>query len=135
MRSVKFLVSIIFCGLSFVSYSQTHDESILQPVKQQLEAYNNRDIALFVDAYADSVKVYSFPGKLLYQGRDKLEARYDVMFNTRPDLHAEIVNRMVVGNTVIDQESVTFDKKAPKVNAIAIYKVHNGKITEIYFIQ
>lgn len=110
-------------------------EEIVKPVKQQLKAYNARDIDAFAEAYSDSVKIYSFPDKLLYQGKDKLYERYKKMFEQRPDLYAELVNRMIMGNTVIDQELVTFDKNAPKVNAIAIYKVHNGIITEVYFIS
>lgn len=134
MKIYPLTAIFILLGLSSIVQAQSAQDSILAPVKQQLEAYNNRDINTFADAFADSVKVFSFPDKLLYQGKEKLFDRYDAMFSARPDLHAEIVKRMVVGNTVIDQESVTFDKKAPKVNAIAIYKIHNGKITQVYFI-
>lgn len=134
---MKFLILplIITLTITFQVKAQSVKDSVVAPVKQQLEAYNNRDIKTFADAFADSVRVFTFPDKLLYQGKKKLFERYDAMFKARPDLHAEIVKRMVVGNTVIDEESVTFDKDAPKVKAIAIYKVHNGKITEVYFIM
>jgi hypothetical protein len=41
----------------------------------------------------------------------------------------------VMGNTVIDQEEVTISKKEPPFRAIAIYKIEDGKIAEVYFIR
>jgi hypothetical protein len=42
---------------------------------------------------------------------------------------------MVQGNTVIDQEAVIFRKNEPPLKAIAIYKIENNKIQEVFFIQ
>ena len=42
---------------------------------------------------------------------------------------------MVLGNTVIDEESVVFSKTAPPFKAIAIYTVQNNKIQRVTFIQ
>jgi hypothetical protein len=101
----------------------------------QLDAYNARDIEAFMSVYSDSVKVYRFPDVLMMEGHDEMKARYASMFENTPDLHCLLVNRMVQGNTVIDQELVTRKKDEPKSQAIAIYKVALGKIQEVYFIS
>ena len=118
------------------AYSQQHTgtDAILAPVKQQLEAYNNRDIEKFASAFSEDVKVYRQPGVLTYQGRDELKKRYGAMFAATPDLHCEIVNRIVAGNVVIDHEKVQRTKGQPRTDAIAVYRIKDGLIEEVTFI-
>ncbi len=106
-----------------------------QLAQQQLNAYNAGNIDAFLEPYADDVRVYSFPDKLQYQGKELMRKNYADFFKNTPDLHCELVNRMVMGNTVIDQERVTGFGNGFELEAIAIYKIVNGKIAEVYFIQ
>ncbi len=57
------------------------------------------------------------------------------MFQQFPDLHCELVNRMVLGNTVIDQERITGLPGADYLEAIAVYKIEDNKIAKVYFIR
>lgn len=118
------------------AYSQQNQntDALLAPVKQQLEAYNNRDIEKFASAFSEDVKVYRQPGVLTYQGREELKKRYGAMFAATPDLHCEIVNRIVAGEVVIDQEKVLRAKGQPRTDAIAVYRVKDGLIVEVTFI-
>jgi hypothetical protein len=129
---------ILFSLLSLqgISMAQESIEAIAERLAQeQLEAYNNRDADAFILPYAENVKVFNFPDQLLYEGRDEMYGLYGRMFSRTPDLHCKLVNRIVLGNTVIDQEEVTIRKEEPPVRAIAIYKVREGKIAEVYFIR
>jgi hypothetical protein len=101
----------------------------------QLKGYNERNIDLFVQAYSDSVKVFDFPDKLLYQGKDKMRNSYADFFNVASELNCTVVKRIILGNTVIDQERVVIKKGQPEIEAIAIYKVASGRIQEVYFIR
>ena len=58
---------------------------------------------------------------------------YAELFKNTPNLHCELVNRIVQGNTVIDQERVQFGNQI--IEAIAIYHIENGKIKRVYFIN
>ncbi len=102
-------------------------------VQEQLEAYNNRDIDAFADTYADDVELYQFPKTFQSKGKPKLVQQYGAFFENTPDLHCEIKNRIVIGNKVIDEESVTINGEILK--AIAIYEVENGQIAKVTFIQ
>jgi len=53
---------------------------------------------------------------------------------TLPDLHAELVSRMVFGNKVIDQERV-FGVAAQPMDVAAIYEVTPGGIRRVWFVS
>lgn len=132
----KYLIVLFVFFLFGQVKAQENIEAVAEKLAQeQLEAYNNRDIEAFILPYAEDVKVYAFPDQLMYQGRDEMYGLYGRMFSRTPDLHCKLVNRIVMGNTVIDQEEVTINKSEPPVKAIAIYKIKNGKIAEVYFIR
>lgn len=102
--------------------------------QQQLNAYNARDIEGFLAPYSDSVRIYMFPNQLIAQGKSAMRQQYAGMFEQVKELHCQLVSRMVEGDTVIDQENVTGFGDKP-LKAIAIYKIRNNKIAEVYFMQ
>jgi imidazolonepropionase-like amidohydrolase len=101
-------------------------------VQQQLNAYNARDIEAFLQPYSDSIELYNFPDQLIAKGKQEMRKSYAGYFKSTPDLHCEIVKRIVLGNTIIDHERVSGNGN-PKRDAVAIYKTENGKITKVYF--
>jgi hypothetical protein len=103
--------------------------------QRQLDAYNDRDLARFVREYTDDVRVFRLPdAKPVIVGREALAAHYrDNRFNL-PDLHAELVNRMVFGNKVIDQEIVT-GLPTGTMRAAAIYEVTPQGISKVWFVS
>lgn len=104
-------------------------------VQQQVEAYNARDLDAFMDFYTDDVKIYAYPDSLLHSGKEEMRKRYQKRFESSPDLHAEIVDRLTYGNYVIDHEKVTGFNGDGTVTAVAIYKVRGDKIEKVWFIQ
>ena len=103
-------------------------------VQRQLDAYNARDLERFVQEYAENVVVYRLPETTPFiVGRAALAAHYrDNRFNL-PGLHARLVNRMVFGNKVIDQESVVGVPGAP-LEVAAIYEVSESVIAKVWFV-
>ena len=104
-------------------------------VQRQLDAYNARDLARFVAEYTEDVQVFRLPDPQPASiGRAALAAHYrDNRFNL-PDLHAELVNRMVFGNKVIDQEIVT-GLPTGTMHAAAIYEVTPEGISKVWFVS
>jgi imidazolonepropionase-like amidohydrolase len=101
--------------------------------QQQLNAYNAHDLEAFLAPYAEDVEIYMFPDKLQMKGKDAM--RKDYQFITQlPNLHCRLVNRIVAGNTIIDQEEVSGVGNKP-LTAIAMYEMANGKISKVYFKQ
>jgi len=102
--------------------------------QQQLIAYNARDIDAFLEPYSDTVKIYQIPASEPFLvGKEAMRTRYAKKFEETPELHCELINRMVDGNTVVDQELITGLPDGRVSHAIAIYKVAHGKIVEVHF--
>ncbi len=127
---LRWLLITFLSSIPIFSYSQTPTEL----ADLQLKGYNERNIELFLQAYSDSVKVYNFPNKFLYKGKETMRQNYAGMFTNLTDLHCTIKSRVVIGNTVIDEEQVVIRKGQPELHAVAIYKVAHNKIQEVYFI-
>ncbi len=102
-----------------------------QLVQQQLNAYNAYDLEQFLARYAEDVKVFNFPNELILEGKEAMRKQYDFL-NNSPGLHAKVVQRTVLNNTVIDHERATFPGR-PAIEVIAMYIIKEGKIAEVYF--
>lgn len=103
-------------------------------VQQQLNAYNARNMEAFLAPYSDSVELFEFPSIPYSKGKDEMRKAYTGMFDQVKELHCQVTERIVEGNTVIDHEYVTgFGGQTLK--AIAVYKIEKGKIQKVYFIQ
>jgi len=50
-------------------------------------------------------------------------------------MHAEIKNRSIVGNKVIDWEIATNGLTGEKASLMAIYEVENDLISKVWFIR
>ena len=58
---------------------------------------------------------------------------YTAVFSSAPDLHCEVTERLIKGNTIIDKETITGIGKS-KVDGISIYQIENNKIKKVYII-
>ena len=101
-------------------------------VQEQLEAYNARDLERFAATYADDIAIYRMPAvEAAIAGKAQLRETYRKRFES-PNLHADIVNRIVIGNKVIDHERVVGIKEHP-IEAVAVYEVTGELITTVWF--
>ena len=103
------------------------------PVQRQLDAYNARDLERFVAEYTDDIQVFRPPAaEPVLSGKQAFAAHYAKNRFTLPNLHAEVVNRIVSGNTVVDHERITGLGEGV-VEAVAVYKVSGGLISTVWF--
>lgn len=105
--------------------------------QKQLDAYNQRDIEAFLDAYTDDIELAELlTGAVFCRGKVEMRAIYGAMFNRCPDLHCRLVKRIVCGNVAIDEELVTGQTKGKTVHATAIYQVTtDGLISRAWFVR
>jgi len=100
--------------------------------QRQLVAYNAHDLEGFLSVYSKEVKLYNFPNELILEGIDQMRERYATRFESA-NLYAEVVNRNVMGDYIIDQERV-IGSGSEEVKATVIYHVSEGLIDKVWFI-
>ena len=108
----------------------------LECVQLQLDAYNERDLDTFLTAFSETVQSYHLPHMtLLLDGKAAFGAFYAANRFVHEGLRADLVNRMVVGNMVIDHETVTrnFPEGRGEVDVVCIYEIEHGKIAKAWF--
>ena len=108
-------------------------ESAESVVQRQLEAYNRRDLAAFLDCYAGDARLFRPPHVPWLEGREAIAARYGTLFESSPALRATIVNRMVLDRFVIDHEHIEGHQRGT-FDAAAIYEVVDGRIANAWFV-
>lgn len=118
-------------SMTFIGDKKSSDP--LPPVLAQMEAYNNRDLNAFMDAYAEDIQLYNYPNQLSTKGKEQMKTGYAQFFENTPDLNYTVPKRMVIGNIVIDEERITVNGK--QFSAVAIYEIANGKISKVTFLR
>ena len=104
-------------------------------VQHQLEAYNARDLARFLAVYSEDVRLYRLPAtEPALVGKAALAEMYATQRFNLPDLHAELLNRMVIGNKVIDHERISGVREQP-FEVAAVYEVIDGLICTAWFFS
>ena len=103
--------------------------------QRQLDAYNAKNLDAFVREYTEDVVVYRLPGtEPVLAGKPALAKHYRANRLNLPKLHTELVNRMVFGNKVIDQERITGVRELP-MEVAAIYEVTPSGISKVWFVS
>ncbi len=104
------------------------------PVQEQLDAYNARDLERFLACYDPQVVFENADGQVLSQGVAAMRASYSVLFSSSPDLHAEVPTRIRAGEFVVDDEHVT-GLNVPGLPAeqhvAVVYRVRGGLIIHV----
>ena len=104
-------------------------------IQRQLDAYNAQDLDAMLNCYAPDCIIANLNGTITETSRDALRARYAKTFADFPDNRAKLVNRISVGNMVIDHEDVSRGPGKDHFEVIAIYTVKNGQIARVDFAK
>ena len=110
--------------------------SIEQIAQAQLDAYNAQDLDAYCAYFTDDVVVADVGGSVNLEGAAAYRERYAGAFAKFPNNKAELLNRIVLGNAVIDHERVDRgDGVTPVFDVAAIYTFRDGKIARVDFAK
>ena len=106
-------------------------------VQENLEYYNNRDLDGFMKSFSDDISLHTFGStKAPIVGISAIRSLYEDLFNQSPQLHSTILHRVVLGNKVIDHESIVGRRGSDiPIEIILIYEVKDGKIWKMTVIR
>jgi hypothetical protein len=107
--------------------------SEVELIQCQVDAYNRRDLEAFLATYSDTVRTFRMPSvEPATTGKAQLGEFYSRQRFNLPGLRAEILNRIVLGNKVIDHERVWGIRNDP-VEVVAVYQIVRGLIECVWF--
>lgn len=102
--------------------------------QKQLDYYNDKNLEAFCSMYSKNVVVKDLVNdKIILNGMEEFRERYKERFSNEL-LFAELTNRMVIGNKVIDYENVTGLDPDKIKKAIAIYEIEKDLIQKVWFL-
>ena len=132
MKALGTLI-VLFLSISF-GFAQEQNSKItpLEIVNKRMVLYNQHDFSEFIKLYADNVKIYTYPDKLLAIGTDNIASIFEPKFATK-SIRVDIVSQMYNGNYVINHEIVT--EKGIETKYVSIYEVKNGLIISVKFVR
>lgn len=106
----------------------------LQCVELQFDAYNRRDLPLFLTAFADTIRSFRLPDMtLMLDGKAAYGEFYASQRFVHQGLRAELLSRMVIGNKIIDHELIHGLGPEPIETAV-MFVVEEGLIGTVFAI-
>ena len=110
--------------------------SIEAVAQAQLDAYNVQDLDAYVTFFTEDVVIADVGGAVSSHDLKGLRDRYAGAFAKFPNNKAEVLNRIVLGNAVIDHERVDRgDGVTPVFEVAAIYTFRGDKIARVDFTK
>jgi len=112
----------------------TKDSTPEEVVKAQFAAYNANDAEALVATYAEDAQLFQHPSTLMVAGAAQILERFKGRFAASKP-HAQLLNRIVAGDMVIDHEVVTSSgEPGPgRMEMVAMYQVKDGRIANAWF--
>ncbi|MFK7812573.1 MAG: nuclear transport factor 2 family protein [Maribacter sp.] len=132
------IIVIIFFGCKSDTIENQENQkgnsnlSALEIVNQRMDFYNQHNFSKFIQLYADNVKVYTYPDKLLGTGTDNITSIFKPKF-AKKSIQVKIESQMHNGNFVINHETVTENGSDTKY--VSIYEVQDGLIRSVKFVR
>ncbi|MCC5919281.1 MAG: nuclear transport factor 2 family protein [Cyclobacteriaceae bacterium] len=125
----KLILSLIF-SIIYGGMSAQERLTAEQVVQEQLEAYNKRDINRFIETFHPEAELWDYLGKQpKVRGLNNVKAIYAQLFQDSPELHSELLNRIVIGNKVIDYEKITGRQgQNEALLLVMVYEIKDGLI-------
>ena len=108
--------------------------SSVEVVQRQVEAYNARNLEAFAATYGETIQMVRLPAlEPAIKSKAELIEFYGTNRFMAPNLHAEVLDRIVLGNKVIDHERITGLPNSP-FECVVIYEVENDLIQRVWSV-
>ncbi len=113
-------------------------ERMIELAQGQLDAYNKRDIEKFCTYFHPEVQVWRLNGEPIKTCSDMatFKKMYTARFDNNPKLHCELRSRVVLNDSVLDEEWVTgVEGQEIPSHVTAIYGFRDDLIGYVWFTR
>lgn len=134
--SILIISLLVGCNSDKKDIAQTQNQNsiptALDVVNKRMDFYNQHNFTEFISLYADDVKIYTYPDKLLGTGVDNIRSIFQPKFSAK-SIQVKIVSQMNNGKHVINHEIVT--ENGMETKYVSIYEVENELIKSVRFVR
>lgn len=127
------LAFFIICNTIVAQQTKTPE----MVVQENLDFYNQRNLEGFMTSFSDSIALYNFgKSEPVSKGKEAIRTLYMSLFDSSPKLHSTILHRTIIGNKIIDHESIVGRKGSDTpIELVLIYEVLGDKIVRMTVIR
>lgn len=127
------LAFFIICNTIVAQQTKTPE----MVVQENLDFYNQRNLEGFMTSFSDSIALYNFgKSEPVSKGKEAIRTLYMSLFDSSPKLHSTILHRTIIGNKIIDHESIVGRKGSDTpIELVLIYEVWVDKIVRMTVIR
>ena len=104
-------------------------------VHRQVNAFNAHNLEELINNYADDVRLFEFPDRLVATGRVALRAHFTKALGGNSKVHCQVLKRLVAGPVVIDEVRWTGGADGKVTDGVGIYEVKDGVIRSVRVIR
>ncbi len=133
---------ILFGSALLLLSACAQNEPVLDILKDQMDAFNEKDVARLVENVTDDFIWYSITSDTLMievAGKENFRTSMEAYYQSRPPIESSIESYTIDGNRISFKEVVShYDENGLKVSssAMGIYEMRAGKIYRAwYFID
>ena len=110
------------------------DTAILEVVDRQLDAYNKRNYQIFTSCYQSDIVSFDLNTleTIEEMSGDNFFRHYSKKFQENPEIHCQVIERIISGNMVIDKERIS-NFQGGNHDELVIYQVDKGVISKMWF--
>ncbi len=119
----------LISSMSFIQDNSPTDARNEVALKDQLEVYNFRNLSAYASYFIDNIEIVDYADDLTLSGKEAVSKFYGDFFEKAKELEKEVVNRIVIGNIIIDEEIVTIG--TGQFRSIVVYEMSNGMIKRV----
>jgi len=107
---------------------------VISVVDKQLIAYNERDYETFASCYCKDICSYDLATQRLNSEMSGIHffRHYKNKFMENPNIHCEVIKRILHGNLVVDYEIIS-DYRNCQFKDLVIYQIDGERISKMWF--
>lgn len=107
----------------------------VQVVQALMDAFNKHDHAAYFSHINEDIMLEDGRGALVLMGRHALVPIISGMWAEHPELRSDLLDRMALGQWVIDETIMLGHIDGSSTHLISIYRVIDGEIVEVRTIR
>jgi hypothetical protein len=101
-------------------------------VDASVVAFNAHDAHAFAAYFARHVNLVEHPSRTKASSRAELKQIYTQLFANSPHIRTTVVQRLIVGNRVVDHERVQRSPDTASFDVVVINEIKDGRIEKLY---